>query len=128
MFGSTDVSCAGIGRRCLAEGLTEGDVPKGISLQVIRRKSDVEDNGHESRASTTLVTVQTTSSWTVSRWQRHLARRRKVAARSQKAQASKRSPLARRCATRDEQYNASVASLGFPGFLGKPCTLAWTCM
>ena len=44
---------------------------------------------------------------------------------SQRQQRSKRSPLARRWAAREEQYDALVATLGFPGFLGKSCTLVW---
>ena len=41
---------------------TEGAKPEVKPKEMHRRKSDVEDNGHEDRASATLVTVQTISS------------------------------------------------------------------
>ena len=48
----------------VAEGAMPKSEPKGVRRrrQAHRRKSDVEDNGHEDRASATLVTVLTISS------------------------------------------------------------------
>ena len=76
----------------------------------------------ESRRS--VQSAQSVAPWRQSA-QQLLAPKRKVAVDGQKQQRSKRSPLARRGETRDEQYDASVAALGFPGFLGEPCTPVW---
>ena len=48
----------------VAEGAMPEVKPKGVHRrkQAHRRKSDVEDNGHEGRTSATLVTVLTISS------------------------------------------------------------------
>ena len=49
-------------RLCLMQEATEGAKPEVKPKEMHRRKSDVEDNGHEDLASVTLVTVQTISS------------------------------------------------------------------
>ena len=76
------------------------------------------------RIASTPVAAQGVASWRQSA-QQQLARKRKVAVDSQKQHRSKRSPLARRGGTSGEQYDPSVAALGFPGFLGEPCTPVW---